>query len=212
MSQQPVSTGSARVRRGADSAQQEDARPCQICRERANWDLLHNFYQREDTAHTYITKLNNSLCEATVTLEQARLTLIHCEAALVASWEKLGEERRAHQQDLDGAIQLVHQAVEGAKLSDHIAGSLECKVVELQAALDAKDAAQTRESPMEAPLNCAMVATPPFQRSRVTGFPVLQRAPERQTSAQPGWPGQKGAGGGGQETGEEGTAAKMASL
>jgi hypothetical protein len=107
---------------------------------------LHNFYQREDAAHTYITKLNDSLCEATTTLEQTRLTLAHCEAALVASWEKLGEERLAHERELDDAMQLVHQTIEEAKLSGHLADRLECKVIELQTALDAKDADQRQGS------------------------------------------------------------------
>jgi hypothetical protein len=161
MYQEPVSTGSVCVQRGADRAEQ-DARPCHICRERATWDLLHNFYQREDVAYTYITKLDNSLCEATMTLEQTRLTLAHCEAALVASWEKLSEERLAHQRELHSATELVHQAVEAAKLSGHFVDRFEGKVVELQAALDAKDAAQTRESPDNAPRNRAMMSMPSF--------------------------------------------------
>ena len=44
----------------------------------------------------HITKLNDNLYEATITLEQTWLTLMHCEAALVASWEKVTEECLAH--------------------------------------------------------------------------------------------------------------------
>jgi hypothetical protein len=71
---------------------------------------------------------------------------VHCEGALVTSWEKLGQERLVHQQELDGAIQLLHQAVEEAKRSGYIADRFGHKVAELQAALGANDVAQTKEA------------------------------------------------------------------
>ena len=48
-------------------------------------DTLREFQVREAVAYTYIQKLKNDLGRTTETLEQSRVTLTYCEAALVTS-------------------------------------------------------------------------------------------------------------------------------
>jgi septal ring factor EnvC (AmiA/AmiB activator) len=57
---------------------------------------MRELHVREAAAHAYIQKLKNDLDRTTETLEQSRVTLTHCEAALVASWEQVQQERLGH--------------------------------------------------------------------------------------------------------------------
>jgi hypothetical protein len=93
--------------------------------------------------HANILQLAGDLCEITTALKNSRLALAHCEAALISSWEKLNEERLAHQAcrgELRDATMLVHRAVGAATQSGQAADVLATEAVELRAALQARQA------------------------------------------------------------------------
>ena len=130
--------------------------------------------------HATILKLMESLREVNMDLKNSQLARAHCEAALLASWEKLSDERLAHQLsrgELRDATLLVHQAIHEARRSGQAADQLASEVVVLRAALESRQgpqAVRTEAPPSPTPHDSAGPS------ARLTRFSGEQR---RQTSA-----------------------------
>lgn len=173
-------------------------------------DASREYHVREAAAHAYIQKLKNDLDRTTETLEQSRVTLTHCEAALVASWEQMKQERLDHQRcreeltlDLTleltlererhkETIDLLDRVFKEATRSGEIADRLGNRVAVLEAAEQNSQAPPVAEVPSNnSPLQNQQVhatATPaPNGKLKRTRFPsILQPGYQGSAPATPG--------------------------
>jgi hypothetical protein len=170
-------------------------------------DTLREFQVREAAAHAYIQKLKNDLGRTTETLEQSRVTLTHCEAALVASWEQAKQERLDHlrcREELTLELTLEHERhKETTQLLDRVfkeavrSGEIADRLGERVAALEAPERnSQTprvaevlsNTSPPKKNLQVHATATPaPNERLKRNRFPsILQPGYQGSAPATPG--------------------------
>jgi hypothetical protein len=169
-------------------------------------DALREFQVREAAAHAYIQKLKSDLDRTTQTLEQSRITLTHCEAALVVSWEQGKQERLDHQrcrEELtleltlererhEETTKMLDRVFKEATRSGEIADRLGDRVAALEAAERNSQAPRVAEVPSNnsPPKNLQVhaTATPaPNEKLKRTRFPsILQPGYQGSAPATPG--------------------------